>query len=174
MLKRMTGLCALLTALVFAPGVAHADGHWSAMAATCRPDDGDLVPPFKFRFDIDGSTSFATGQSGIFTLRCDIVNPRDDGSDPTDWLTADITYQDSSTVLGEKVIVDLIEVDGWGTTTNVETLLDSENLAATSKWTEVAHRITTTFYFGLYNYYVSIALYRTGTTAKEKVLFVGF
>lgn len=166
---------ALWGALVMLPGVAHASHHLAITPATCMPDDSDWAAPVEFAFNTDGSASFASGKSGIVTLRCNITNVQDDGSNPTDWTSSEITFQDSSTVVNEHVIVTLRQIDNVTGAVTSETLLNSDDSDPTTGLLKVNHTLTTiSFDFGFNTYYIDIHLHRTGTTATEKVLFVGF
>jgi hypothetical protein len=165
---------ALLAVSVLLPGAAQANSRWSATPATCMPDENDLVAPLKFKFDVDGSATFASGMSGIVTLRCNITNPQDDGTNPTGWTSAYVVYQDSSTTPNEHVRVVLHQVEKYTGTDTTEEVWNSDDYDGFPSWVAGNQGISTIFDFSVNTYYVTIYLRRTSTTATEKILHVGF
>lgn len=163
---------ALMAAILCLPAVAHASHHLQITPATCMPDDSDWVTPTEFAFNSDGSLAFASGKTGIVTLRCNITNVQDSGANPASWTNSEIYYQDDSIVAFDHVIVYLYQINNTTGASAVETLLNSDSSDPAPAWTFSSHTLTTTFDFATNHYFIEIHLHRVSTTANEKLLLV--
>lgn len=163
---------ALLIALTMLPAAAEAH-HYTITPDSCTPSAADVVSP-KWVNLTDGSLGFAAGKTGVITLLCNIPNITDDGTNPADWTTVEITFQDSSTAFQEFVAVTLRQVNNRTGLATSESLLNSDAADPTSGWRTLVHTLTTKFDFTSNHYYVSLILWRSNTNSLEKILYVGF
>lgn len=155
--------------MILALGLANMAGAqslWTSVASACAVDESD-------QSDWAASYSqvgFKTGASGYVTLRYNVTNPEDDGSN-TFWDRLYVTYRDpDGTGTASRVRVFLRRASR--TTGSIATIatFDSNTFSATGTQTaSVSFSHSWSFYS--YYYFLETELYRsTGSTADVKAV----
>ncbi len=156
-------------AVILILGLAHstpAQSLWTSVASAGTADDSDLSDWVATYSHV----GFKTGASGYLTLRYNVTNPEDDGSN-TNWFRLYVTYRDpDGTGTGSRVRVFLRRTSRSSGSVSTIATFDSNTFTTTATQTQSVN-FSHTWNFYDYYYFLEAELYRTtGSTADVKTI----
>ena len=159
-LTRFGMACALLAAALPALAQNSVSTH---VASTCTLDE-DSVTKYEFN---NGELRFRGTETGVITARCNVVNPLDNGQDPS-WGVLETVYRDPDGAGVNLVTVTLRRVSNAGVTATVPGATFSSNLFGGAAGVQMrgvnfAHG----FNFFSNAYYLEIKLMRSAATSQD-------
>jgi len=153
--------------LLLLPGAAFAQGPvWTHTAAACAVDNASAskyeTNGARFRFKVDGQTT------GNIYARCNITNPKDDGSNPG-WNRLEVAYTDERES-PNFVKATLYRVNKTsGGVSEIGTAFDSINFGAKPSGGAEEVTLTHTFNFTTYAYFVMLQIHREDASYNPSI-----
>jgi hypothetical protein len=157
---RIRVACALLALALPAAAQNTVSTH---VASTCTVDEDSTA---KYEFT-GGELRFRGAETGAITVRCNVVDQRDDGQDPR-WGVLEVVYRDPDGAGANQVTATLKRVGNTGVTSTVAGALFNSNSFAGAAGVQMRQaNFAHAFNFFSNAYYIEIKLARSAATTQD-------
>jgi len=152
--------CAMLALALTASAQNSVSTH---VPSACTVDEDSTA---KYEFN-GGELRFRGAETGIITVRCNVVNLRDDGQDPR-WGVLEVVYRDPDGAGANQVTATLKRVSNSGVTSTVPGALFVSNAFAGAAGVQMRQaNFAHAFNFFSNAYFIEIKLIRNAATSQD-------